>query len=225
MPFFASAGYTCHALSFRGHGRSAGRDTLDRWGIADYVDDVIGVVDSLGERPVLVGHSMGGFVALKYLERFTVPATVLLSSVPPQGLWAPAIGLAFAKPGLMTELNRLLSGGRASPEALRDALFAQPVSTDRLWTYYRRMQPESHRAIWDMMLFNLPQPYRANKTSLLVLGAQHDHLIPPTQVELTAQCYGVPAEIFDGLGHGLMLEREWKRVAEHIRDWLIELEI
>ena len=42
--------------------------------IADYVDDVAAVIDWLGEKPVLIGHSMGGFIIQKYLERHTVPA-------------------------------------------------------------------------------------------------------------------------------------------------------
>jgi non-heme chloroperoxidase len=35
---------------------------------------------------VLIGHSMGGMVLQKYLEKREAPAVVLMSSVPPQGL-------------------------------------------------------------------------------------------------------------------------------------------
>ncbi len=34
--------------------------------------------------------------------------------------------------------------------------------------------------------------------------------------------YRVEAQIFSGLGHGLMLERDWRRPAQHIADWLGE---
>jgi non-heme chloroperoxidase len=33
----------------------------------------------------------------------------------------------------------------------------------------------------------------------------------------------VPAEIFPGLGHGLMLERDWRLPAERLRNWLQEV--
>src|SRR5690348_14544043 len=36
--------------------------------LADYVDDVESVVKSLPIRPVLIGHSMGGFALQKYLQ-------------------------------------------------------------------------------------------------------------------------------------------------------------
>jgi non-heme chloroperoxidase len=55
---------------------------------------------------------------------------------------------------------------------------------------------------------------------LLVLGAEHDHLIAPSLVEMTAHSYGMPAEIFPAMGHGLMLERDWRRPAGRILEWL-----
>jgi non-heme chloroperoxidase len=42
---------------------------------------------------------------------------------------------------------------------------------------------------------------------------------------MTARTYGVPATIFPGMGHGLMLERDWQKPAQHILDWLIERKI
>ena len=220
LSFFAERGYACHALSVSGHGASPGRERLDSFGIDHYVRDVAAVAEQLPAVPVLVGHSMGGMVAQKYLEQHEAAGVVLMASVPPQGLWAAALGLAFQKPGLMSDLNRLLGGGQVALDTLRTAMFAQPVTKEDLARWYKRMQPESHRAIWDMTLFNLPLKSRMNLPPLLVLGAEHDTLIPPSQVEMTARHYGVEAEIFEGMGHGLMLELGWRQVAERILGWL-----
>jgi non-heme chloroperoxidase len=220
LPYFAEAGYACYAVSLRGHGRSRGRSILDSASIADYVADVASVVSRLPAEPVLVGHSMGGMVAQKYLEHARARAVVLMASVPPQGLWASAIGLAFRKPGLLGDLNRLLGGGKVPLETLREALFFEPVETDRLRRYYEGMQAESHRAIWDMTLFNLPHIGRMKRPPILVLGAEHDHLVPASMVQMTGRSYGVDAEVFAGMGHGMMLERSWRKVAERIRQWL-----
>lgn len=220
LPFFAAAGFASYAVSLSGHGGSPGREHLDSLGIADYVRDVGKVATALPAPPVLLGHSMGGLVVQKYLEQAVAPAAVLLCSVPPQGLWMSAIGIAFSRPGLLTELNRLLDGSRPHPETLRQAMFAQPIDTDTLMRYYRRLQPESHRAIWDMTLFNLPFPLRVHRPPMLVLGAEHDTLIPTSQTAMTGQAYAVAPHIFPGLGHGLMLERDWELVAQHILDWL-----
>ena len=225
LPFFAEAGYAAYAVSLRGHGRSGGREFLDSFSIADYVKDVATVVAELPAAPVLVGHSMGGMVVQKYLEQAAVPAAVLMCSVPPQGLMAAAFGMMFSQPGLMSDLNTLMGGGEVALDTLRDALFAQPIGVEDLSRFYRWSQPESHRAIWDMSLFNLPHPSKIDASSLLIQGAELDHLMPASLVEMTARTYGVPATIFPGMGHGLMLERDWQKPAQHILDWLIERKI
>ena len=222
LPYFAAAGYTCYAVSLSGHGASRRRARLDSFSIDDYVDDVAEVIAKLPAVPALIGHSMGGMVVQKYLERADVPAAALLCSVPPQGLMGSAFGLMFSKPGLLTDLNRMLGGGHPELSSLRDALFHQPVDEQAMLRYYRLCQPESHRAIWDMTLFNLPHPGRMHRPPMLILGAEHDHLIPPSQVMMTATSYGLPAEIIPDMGHGVMLERDWRVVADRLLQWLPE---
>jgi pimeloyl-ACP methyl ester carboxylesterase len=224
LGFFADAGYAAHAVSLSGHGRSRGREHLDSLCIEDYLNDVVETMQGLPALPVLIGHSMGGFVVQKVMERHAVAAAALLCSVPPQGLMAAAFGMMFSHPALMSDLNRLMGGGEVALDTLREALFAQPVDAAALARYYRWSQPESHRAIWDMSLFNLPHPSRIaariDASALLVLGAELDHLIPASLVEMTARTYGVAATIFPGMGHGLMLERDWVKPAQHLLDWL-----
>ena len=220
MPHFAQAGYCCYALSVRGHGESEGRGQISLYSVRHYVDDLAEAIGHIGTPPVVIGHSMGGFVAQKYLERAALPAIVLVASVPPHGLMPASLSLALHKPQLINELNRLLFTGRASLEAMRRALFSGPIPLDRLSRYYMLMQPESPRAIWDMTFFDLPQPWRICMPSLLVLGAERDVMMPPQQVELSAQTYGTRAEIFPDMGHAMMLEVDWQKVADRIIGWL-----
>ena len=123
LDWYAARGYAAHALSLRGHGKSPGREQLDSLSIQDYVDDVAAAVERLPAPPVLIGHSMGGFVAQKYLENHDSPAAVLMCSVPPQGLMASAFSVMFSKPGLFQDLNTLMSGGsaRKSPPTICSA--------------------------------------------------------------------------------------------------------
>lgn len=220
LPYFAAKGYLSHALSLRGHGMSQGRAHLDWHSIGDYVDDVAEVIAGLDTPPVLIGHSMGGLVVQKYLERATVPAAVLMASVPPQGMLSASMQLAMQTPDLFRDINAVFVGGQASAESLRQVLFAQPIGVDALQRYQRLMQPESQRAIWDMALFNLPQRWLMQLPPLLVLGAELDMLIPARFAEATANYYGTQAEFFAGMGHGMMLESGWESVAKRIFEWI-----
>jgi non-heme chloroperoxidase len=220
MPFLAAAGHPCHALSLRGHGASHGHDRMDWHAIADYVDDVSTVVDWLDETPVLVGHSMGGFIVQKFLERHPLPGAALLCSVPPQGLIASQFHLMFQKPQLFTEINQIMAGNHTDGNTLREALFAGEVDESMLAVWLTRMQSESHRALWDMSMFNLPNPHAMHRPPMLILGAEQDVLVPAFLVQTTAHTYGLPCHIFRGMGHAVTHEKEWPLVAAMLRDWL-----
>ena len=223
LPWFAAQGFESYALSLSGHGNSLNSTALDAFSVSDYVGDLAEVIDDLPTPPVLIGHSMGGLVVQKYLEDADVPAVCLVCSVPPQGLFMSALSMFFRNPYLMLELNRVLAGHEANIESLREALFHQPIDESLLRRYYAMSQPESHRAIWDMTFFNLPQVARIQRPPMLVLGAEHDRLIPPDQVVQTAETYGVEAEILSGFGHGVMLEARWQEAAACICNWLSSL--
>ncbi|MFN4324407.1 MAG: alpha/beta hydrolase [Azonexus sp.] len=220
MPALARAGHACYALSLRGHGGSAGHAEINWHSIADYVDDVKTVVDWLGASPVLIGHSMGGFIVQKYLEHRPAAGAALICSVPPQGLIASQFHLLFSKPHLFLELNRILSGEYTDTETLREALFAGEVDEAMLASWLTRMQNESQRAILDMTMFNLPNLFAMHRPPMLILGAEEDVLVPAFLVQTTAHTYGRKAHIFRHMGHAVTHEKEWPLVAAALQDWL-----
>ncbi|MDR1349243.1 MAG: lysophospholipase [Zoogloeaceae bacterium] len=225
LPWFAQQGYCSYALSFSGHGDSAGGgDDLDGLSIADYVEDMALVVAWLQERhplsPALIGHSMGGFVLQKYLERNRASAAALLCAVPPQGLLLSQFNLFARKPSLLMELNNILRGEEVGLKTVREALFAQPVSHAILKRFGARLQLESQRALWDMSVFDLPLLTADLRPPLLVIGAEKDELVPAFLVEATARTYSLEARIFKGMGHAITHEQDWPLVAGEVKDWL-----
>jgi len=225
LPYFAKQGFRACAVSLSGHGGSRGRERLDSLSIADYVRDLEQAISTIGGDPIIVGHSMGGFVVQKYLEHAVAPGVVLMASVPPQGLLSASIALAFSNPGMFADINSMMHRGRASLESLQHALFGSPVAADKLQAYYRRMQPESQRAMWDMTFFDLPRLWLERCPPMLVLGAERDILVPPSEVEQAARAYGAAAEIFPGMGHVMMLEADWQKVADRIIEWMRTCEL
>ncbi len=222
LPYFAAQGYAAHAVSLRGHGASAGLEHMDWWSIADYVDDVLSISDDFAQPPVLIGHSMGGFVVQKIFERQHPAGAVLLASVPPQGLVSSSLSMMFMQPDLMSQINRVLAGNWEQSDVLRDALFAQPAEAADLQRYYALMHTESQRALWDMTMFDLPRLPQRDLPPLLILGAESDRLIPASQAHAAAGFYGTKAEVMAGFGHYMMLERDWRLVADRIIAWLVE---
>ena len=110
--FFADKGYRALAVSFRGHGNSPSDKPLRVCSVADYIEDVSAVADSLPTRPVVIGHSMGGFIVQKYLESNDAPAGVLMASIPPQGNLGSALRWIRHRPWHFT---KMVVTGKALP--------------------------------------------------------------------------------------------------------------
>jgi pimeloyl-ACP methyl ester carboxylesterase len=221
LDYFAQHGYAAYAVNLRGHGNSAGRQHLRWTRIADFVDDVAEAVQQLPSPPILIGHSMGGFVIQKYLEEHTAPAAVLLSSPSPSGLLPTTLRiarrhpLAFAQTNLTMSLQPVI----AKPALARDAFFSPDFPDAQLNDCWKQMQDESYLALLDMVALDLPKPEKV-KTPLLILGAERDHMLAPAEIQATARAYHTQSEIIAGVAHNSMLETRWETVAERILKWL-----
>ena len=226
LDYFARNGYTAYAVNLRGHGKSEGRENLRWTRIADYVEDVANAVQQLPGLPILIGHSLGGFVVQKYLENYQVPGAVLLSSPPPAGLFPAILRIARRRPLVFAKTNVTLSLRPliATPELAREAFFSPDFPEKELLTYWKQMQDDSYRAFLDMALLDRPQPYKV-KTRLLILGAELDNMLKPYEIEATAMAYNTQAEIIRGVAHNSMLEQRWESVAERILLWLEEFKL
>ena len=223
LDYFAEHGYAAHALNLRGHGNSEGREKMRWTRIADFVEDVANAVRQLPSPPILIGHSMGGFIIQHYMEDHDIPAAVLLSSASPAGLLPTAIRTAKREPWVFAKVNLTLSlkPMLATPELVGEAFFSKDLPKELLLEYWKQTQDDSFRAFLDMVALDLPKPEKV-KTPLLVLGAARDNMIGPREIEATARAYHTHAEIIPDVAHNSMLEQRWESVAERILNWLNE---
>ncbi|MEJ2750883.1 MAG: alpha/beta fold hydrolase [Anaerolineae bacterium] len=188
---------------------------------ADYVEDVASAARQLAVSPVVIGHSMGGFVVQKYLLRYFAPAAVLLASAPPKPILRTTLQvirhapLAFLRTNLGLDLYPVVG----TPALAGDFLFSADMPAEQVADYHGRLQSESYRAYLEMLGLSLPRPAQV-KTPVLVLGAENDAIFTVEEVEDTAVAYHTQARIFPNMAHDMMLESGWQTVADAILDWL-----
>ncbi len=221
LDFFADNGYRVVALNLRGHGGSPVSKPLNKCTIADYVDDVRSVAATLPATPVLIGHSMGGFIVQKYLETGTVPAAVLVSSAPPRSFFLTALRLARKHPWLAVKgsLTRELLSLYPTPAHMREVLFCAHTPEPIVEQCFARLEEESSRALaLDMYLLNLVRPRRVTTPLLVLEGADVAWGHRPAREN--ARAYHTEVEFFPNMGHNMMLEPGWQAVAERIDGWL-----
>ncbi len=222
LRYFASHGYACYAPSLRGHGGSTGHDRLRWTRLCEYVDDVADTAAQLPDQPVLVGHSMGGFVVQKYLEQHTAPGVVLVAPIPPTGALRAALHILAQHPIPFIKANLSLSLAPlvATPQLARDLFFSASMPDEQVNKYQQRLQDESYLAFLDLLALDLVKTRRINRVPTLILGAEDDDIVSQRQIRRTAALYDTEAEFFPDMGHGMILETGWQAVAERILSWL-----
>lgn len=224
LDYFADRGYHALALNLRGHGGSPSPAPINECGVFDYVQDVHTVADRLPVAPVVIGHSMGGFVVQKYLAVHSAPAAVLVASAPPTGIAAATVRVACKnwRDSLSTRSFRRPLDFFAAPGVSRKT-FYNPATPDEVVTACTsRLGPESVRVLYrDLLYRRLARPKRVT-TRMLVLGAELDGFFTPREVAATARAYRTEPVMFPAMGHNMMLEQGWEAVADRIDRWLGE---
>ncbi len=220
LPYFAEKGFSSHAVSLRGHGKSEGSEKLKWTSISDYVADVFRIASGLPKMPVVIGHSLGGLVVQKYLEKHNAPVGILVAPSPSEGMFWSGLPLPFQNPLLFLKIaiKQDYSVMFSTPKLAKKFLFSANADDEKIASYVRRFGSESYRANLEM-IYNLPNPQKV-KTPLLVLGAKDDALVAPRAIEKTARVFNADCKIFPDMAHDMMLERGWQSVADFMIQWL-----
>jgi pimeloyl-ACP methyl ester carboxylesterase len=217
---FAGRGWEGHALNLRNHFWSATADptTLD---VGTYTEDVIAAMERLGPTVVVVGHGLGGLLALKALERVPASAYVLIAPELPRDLRDPA------RPHVVRDVQdaygRAELGWETLPERLtrehRDLTLGDVL---RIQHMLGQKPFESGRARRQVL-----QGVPVDRSSLpdvprLVIAAGLDSYVPEPDVERLADWLDAVYEPFGAHSHyGLVLgEQSYLQVAETLRMFL-----
>ncbi|MGK2954138.1 MAG: alpha/beta hydrolase [Solirubrobacterales bacterium] len=207
----AEAGYPSHAVSLRGHSGSEG--SLFRSTLSSYVEDVINTADSLPEKPVLIGHSLGGLVVQIVIAEYEATAAVLVAPVAARSGYRTLFSIARQRPA---DALKILAGG-STP--MRYEYLFEGLNQAEATSYINQCGPESTLAQFQVIFHKPSKPPRGG-APVLVLGTPEDNLIPLPDLHDTASRYSAPLLEFPGMGHDLMLDEGWREPADEMIGWL-----
>ncbi|MGD2101335.1 MAG: alpha/beta fold hydrolase [Acidimicrobiia bacterium] len=222
MPALADREQHCIALSLRGHGGSEGR--IRGSSIRDYVEDVSTVAEGLDTAPIVVGHSMGGFVTQHYLASgHRAAGAILVSTVPMTGAWGATFKVAARHPWRFLKTNLTLDAGAVveTPQAARDLLVGERVPDELFQRCFERLERASYRVYLDL-LFNRPD-LREVDVPTLVIGGSEDAFFSIREWQRTARALGVPVETLQGASHQPMWEDEGAELVSVIARFVDEV--
>ncbi|MFF7251288.1 alpha/beta hydrolase [Embleya sp. NPDC008237] len=203
-------------------------------GLAEIAEAHVRVIRELPSPPVLVGHSVGGFIAQRLLGEGLAAAAVAIC--PGQIKGVKAVGPAQAKstfPFLRNPANtkRAVS---LNQDRFRYA-FANAVSRKEsedlfaAWTI-----PSPARPLFQLALGNLTPNSAArvatenqSRGPLLLLSGKLDHTVPDVLTRATFKRYGksratTEYRCFDNRGHSLIVDHGWPDIADASLTWLAD---
>jgi len=200
----AQAGYTAIAPDLPGYGDSA---SIEPYTMAGLAARVTALIDTLrARRCALVGHSMGGMLALEVMANSAnhVQALVLSAASPafgrPDGAWqaeflAQRLGPLDAGAG-MASLAPGLALGMASPTAPHDAVARAAIVMSAV------PQATYRSALRAIVGFDRRALLGELRLPVLCLAGEHDRNVPPALVQhLAARVAGAEFHCMPAVGH------------------------
>lgn len=228
---FRQRGFTVHTPVLRHHELPAieGAKYVGNISLLDYINDLCAFVSSLDAPPILVGHSLGGFLAQHVAARCQHRALVLLSPAPVPPIfgvypWALFIFASYflrwgfwRKPMLPPSwlVWKLAIANEQPLHIQQESLLAASA--------------DSGRSYFELIFWFLDKRRVARldskkiKSPVLVLGGENDRTINPRIARQTAALYARSsyAEI-PSCGHMMIIGQPVSKVMQHIDRWLNE---
>jgi pimeloyl-ACP methyl ester carboxylesterase len=223
LPFFVQRDFDVAAVSLRGHGRSEGREQITQYSLNNYVDDIKTAINQFSRPPILIGHSLGGLVAQKYVSIYgtsSIAGLFLIGSVPPNGIKGVLFQKIFFRHTIRSFQLFILGLGE---KVLRDTVFLKKVFFSSatpdvaIQKYSQKMQNESRRLIPDLLTPSIKIP--ASSLPIGVMGGEFDYMVKKSIIKAIAKYFHVNA-IFVPTGHDVMLDVNWEVAASSLLNWI-----
>ncbi|MBX2897914.1 MAG: alpha/beta hydrolase [Cyclobacteriaceae bacterium] len=192
------------------------------------VDHYASIIKTLPEKPILIGHSMGGLIAQLLLQRNLGKAAVAIHSVPPQGVITFKLSFfrsTFKPLGFFTSAKK--------PHLMSFAEWQYAITNgmpldEQKKSYYEFASPESKMVLRDTLTSDAKIDFSEPHAPLLFIAGSTDHIMPASLNYSNFKKYSHKKSVtefkeFSGRNHFVLGLPTWKEEANYILDWLKKL--
>ncbi len=217
---FAEAGHEGFAASRRGRRGIPPQEALGVT-LEDYLDDTMAVLDEVEGKPIVIGHSLGGVLALKLAELDRCAAAVLMAPAGP----GPLIPQPRSLPLLLSYLPGIMRGDPFLPDRSDSGrVFMNCMTSGEADAVYGKLVPESGVAFRQLMFGSMRIRPAGVRCPVLCVAGREDRTVAPAQIRSAARRFDGDLREYVGHGHLLIHERGWERIADDVIAWVRTIE-
>lgn len=227
---YEKKGYTVYTPANPGHNgnpadlRNQVHPELTKTGFTDVVGNIAKLIDSLPEKPLIIGHSMAGMAAMKLLELGKAAAAVSIDGAPPKNVFPPFQTLKTVLPafGFFSGKDYYMGSREWYNKSFFNTLQSESEKANAFATY---AVPESFKVSRELVLNSFSNiDFKKAHESILFIGGGSDNIFPAALTTTLAKKYKdknsrVDLKIFQGKSHFICGEKGWESVADFILDW------
>lgn len=186
------------------------------------------IVKKLPQKPIVIGHSIGGLIAQILLQRNLVTSAVAIHSVPPQGIMT--FKFSFLKAG-WGPLGFFTSTKKTFMMSFSQWQYAFTNGMPEEWqetSYCNYAIPESKLIVRDTITSVAKVDFNAPHNPLLLIAGSIDHTIPESlnlsnYKKYTDKNSITDYKVFIGRNHFVLGQPGWQEIAVYIQEWLAKL--
>lgn len=183
------------------------------------------IADQLPEKPILIGHSIGGLIVQLLLQKGAGSAGVAIHSVPPRGIIT--FKLSFLRAGWKA-LGFFTPARRSYLMSFKGWQYAFANGMNFQFqkdSYYKYVIPESKLVVRDTLSGAARIDFKQPHAPLLLISGSDDHSIPASLNYSNYKRYRKTGSItdykeFKGRNHLVLAQPGWKENADFILNWL-----
>ena len=205
IDYFFNNGYNVYALSFRNHGRSEKIEYINLIKMNDLVSDLEQTVNKIPGKINIVAHSIGCRIVQLYLNEHLnrVAKLVLMSPMPIKHTFLQLFKIKIRQLGKPMEY----------------ILFYNRLSCKE---YISLLESESKKVEYSLIHTVRLQKSIIEKIPCLVIGSFNDKCVTLQSVLSNADIYEGKVIIYPQMCHNMMLDPDWKNVADDILNFFSE---
>ena len=230
IKYFENKGYVCHAPAYPYHEREIKNlqqspdPKLGTLTLREVTTHITKFIDTLEEKPILIGHSMGGLVVQKLIAEQKGVAGICIDAAPPKGIFS--FKWSFLKSNLPT-INPLAGNSNCVMDVKRfHYTFCNTMSLEETQQVINEfVVPESRNIARSSTGRAGTIDFQKPRAPLLFIAGEKDNIIPSSLNRKNYEAYKdvnskKEFKEFAGRTHYICGQKNWEEVADYIAKWI-----